>query len=175
MQPQAGKTGDFFQIPRLQRQSFSGNLLNDTFHSYTWDAYGNVSTIATPPNGSAISSVVYDANGNKVEENVSGTIHEYVSAFGVTAQMTGQTENSTIVPLPGGVQALYSGGTLKRFGYPDLQGSIRAESDPVARAFTESLAFAPFGGMFTYVGTVDSSESSARCRRFCVGQSTFVQ
>jgi RHS repeat-associated protein len=96
---------------------------------------------------------IYDANGNKVEENVSGTIHEYVSAFGVTAQMTGQTESSTIVPLPGGVQALYSGGMLQRFRYPDWQGSIRAESDPVARAFTESLAFAPFGERYALKGS----------------------
>jgi len=95
---------------------------------------------------------VYDANGNKVEENVSGTIHEYVSAFGVTAQMTGQTENSTIVPLPGGVQALYSGGALQRFRYPDWQGTIRAESNPSTRAFTESLAFAPFGERYALKG-----------------------
>lgn len=130
----------------------NGNLTNDTFHSYTWDVFGHVSTIATPPNGSTTSSVVYDANGNKVEENVSGTIHEYVSAFGVTAQMTGQTENSTIVPLPGGVQALYSGGTLQRFRFPDWQGSIRAESNPSTRAFTESLAFAPFGERYALKG-----------------------
>ena len=123
-----------------------------TFPSYTWDVYGHVSTIATPPNGSTTSAVVYDANGNKVEENVSGVIHEYVSAFGVTAQMTGSTENSTVVPLPGGVQALYSAGTLQRFRYPDWQGTIRAESNPSTRAFTESLAYAPFGERYALKG-----------------------
>jgi len=97
---------------------------------------------------------IYDANGNKVEENVSGAIHEYVSAFGVTAQMTVQTENSTIVPLPGGVQALYYGGILQRFRFPDWQGSIRAESNasPTNRVFTESLAFAPFGERYALKG-----------------------
>jgi RHS repeat-associated protein len=101
--------------------------------------------------------VTYDANGNKVEENVGGTIHEYVSAFGITAQMTGTTENATNVDLPGGVQALYSGGTLQRFRFPDWQGTIRAESDansndPTYRQFTESLAFAPFGERYALKG-----------------------
>jgi RHS repeat-associated protein len=79
-------------------------------------------------------------------------ILEYVSAFGISAQMAGQTENSATVPLPGGVEAVYSGGTLKRFRFPDWQGTIRAESDPVARTFTESLAFAPFGERYAIMG-----------------------
>jgi len=124
-----------------------GDLLNDTFHSYTWLADGHVATIDT-------NTITYDANGNKVEEVVGGTIHEYVSAFGISAQMTGQTENSTVVSLPGGVQALYSGGTLQRFRFPDWQGTIRAESNPSpsTRVFTESLAFAPFGERYAVKG-----------------------
>jgi RHS repeat-associated protein len=98
-------------------------------------------------------TITYDANRNKIEEKVGGTTHEYVSAFGITAQMSGQTENPTTVDLPGGVQALYSGGTLQRFRYPDWQGSIRAESNPATRAFTESLAFAPFGERYAQKGT----------------------
>lgn len=122
-----------------------GRLTNDTFHTYTWNLYGQVATIDS-------NTITYDANGNKVEENVGGTIHEYVSAFGVSAQMTGQTENSTLLDLPGGVQAIYSGGTLKRFRFPDWQGTIRAESDPTLRQFTESLAFAPFGERYALKG-----------------------
>lgn len=122
-----------------------GNLTNDTFHTYTWLADGHVAKIDT-------NTITYDAHGNKVEENVGGTIHEYVSAFGVSAQMTGQTENATTVDLPGGVQALYSGGTLQRFRFPDWQGSIRAESNPTTRMFTESVAFAPFGERYVPMG-----------------------
>jgi RHS repeat-associated protein len=127
----------------------NGNLLADTFHSYTWLADGHVATVVT---GSTTASVTYDAMGNKVEENIGGTIHEYPSAFGVTAQMTGQTENATNVDLPGGVQALYSGGTLQRLRFPDWQGTIRAEFNPTTRAFTESLAFAPFGERYSLKG-----------------------
>jgi RHS repeat-associated protein len=127
----------------------NGNLLNDTFHSYTWLPDGHVASVVT---GSTTASVTYDAMGNKVEENIGGTIHEYLSAFGVSAQMTGQTENATNVDLPGGVQALFSGGALQRFRFPDWQGTIRAESNPSTRAFTESLAFAPFGERYALKG-----------------------
>jgi RHS repeat-associated protein len=133
----------------------NGDLKNDSYHAYTWLADGHVATIDT-------STITYDAMGNKVEENVGGTIHEYVSAFGVSAQMTAQSENATTIGLPGGVQALYSGGTLQRFRFPDWQGTIRAESS-TARAFTESLAFAPFGERYAVKGApynVDSFTGS---------------
>jgi RHS repeat-associated protein len=132
-----------------------GNLLTDTFHTYTWLPDGHVASIAT---GTTTASVTYDAFGNKVEENIGGVIHEYVSAFGVSAQMTGTTENATTVPLPGGVQALYSGGSLRRYRFPDWLGSIRAEAS-TARAFTESVAFAPFGERYALKGAPYSVDS----------------
>ena len=66
--------------------------------------------------------------------------------------MTGQTENSATVALPGGVEALYSGGALQRYRFPDWQGTIRAESSTATRTFTESLAFAPFGERYAVKG-----------------------
>ncbi len=87
-----------------------------------------------------------------MEENVGRVIHEYVSAAGANPQMTGTTEHATTVALPGGVQAIYSGGSLQRFRFPDWQGTIRAESSPTSRAFTESLAFAPFGERYALKG-----------------------
>jgi RHS repeat-associated protein len=132
-----------------------GGLTNDSFHTYTWLPDGHVASVTT---GTNIVSITYDAMGNKVEENHGGAVQEYVSEFGVSAQMTGQTENSTLIDLPGGVQALYSGGTLQRFRFPDWQGTIRAESS-TARAFTESLAFAPFGERYAVKGTPFNADS----------------
>lgn len=122
----------------------NGNLLTDTFHTYTWLADGHVASVDG-------STVTYDAMGNKVEENL-GAVNEYVSAFGISAQMSGQTEDATNVDLPGGVQALYAGGTLQRFRFPDWEGTIRAESSTTTRQFTESLAFAPFGERYALQG-----------------------
>jgi RHS repeat-associated protein len=142
-----------------------GNLKTDTFHTYTWNPDGHVASMDN-------ATITYDADGDKVEENVGGVIHEYVSGFGVWAQMTGQIEDATTVALPGGVQAVYSGGVssgtspigvLERFRFPDWEGKIRAESDPVARVFTESLAFAPFDERYALKGTpynVDSFTGS---------------
>ncbi len=127
----------------------NGNLIADTFHTYTWLADGHIASVQT---GSTTASVTYDAMGNKVEENIGGVVNEYVAAFGISAQMTGQTEHATSVSLPGGVEALYSGGSLQRFRYPDWQGTIRAESNPATRVFTESLAFAPFGERYAVQG-----------------------
>ncbi len=100
--------------------------------------------------------------GNKVEENHGGAIQEYVSQFGVSAQMVGQTENSAVIDIAGGVQALYANGALARFRFPDWQATIRAESS-TARAFTESLAFGPFGERYAVKGApynVDSFTGS---------------
>ena len=69
-----------------------------------------------------------------------------------SAQMAGQTENATTVGLPGGVEALYAGGTLQRFRFPDWKATIRAESNPATRTFTESVAFAPFGERYSVRG-----------------------
>ena len=41
---------------------------------------------------------------------------------------------------------------MQRFRFPDWQGTIRAESNPSTRAFTESLAFAPFGERYALKG-----------------------
>jgi RHS repeat-associated protein len=65
---------------------------------------------------------------------------------------TGQTLASASVGLPGGVQALYTAPGLTRFRFPDWQGSIRAESKPGDRVFSESVAFAPFGERYALKG-----------------------
>lgn len=122
-----------------------GNLKYDSFHTYTWLPDGHVASIDT-------STILYDALGNKVEENVGGGILESVSAFGVQTQMTGQTLDGAQVNLPGGVQALYAGATLRRYRFPDWQSSIRAESDTTSRLFTYSVAFAPFGERYILKG-----------------------
>ena len=46
--------------------------------------------------------------GNKVEENIGGVVNEYVAAFGISAQMTGQTEHATSVSRCQGVWRLYT-------------------------------------------------------------------
>ncbi|HMC27939.1 MAG TPA: hypothetical protein VKM56_09125 [Verrucomicrobiae bacterium] len=80
----------------------TGNLLNDTFHTYTWNADGRPVTV------DAI-TLTYDAFGRIVERNNGGVYNQYVydAAGNKLATMTGQTLTKGIVPLPGGIQATY--------------------------------------------------------------------
>ncbi len=57
----------------------NGNLLNDSFHSYLWDADNHPSTITSPNSNTTcgatgVTCLTYDALDRMVEENVSGTL-----------------------------------------------------------------------------------------------------
>jgi YD repeat-containing protein len=53
----------------------NGNLLNDSFHAYTWDAAGRPTSVDTI-------GLTYDAFGREVEENNGSVFTEYVYALG---------------------------------------------------------------------------------------------
>jgi RHS repeat-associated protein len=117
----------------------TGNLLNDTFNTYTWDAYGSPISI----NGSA---VIYDAFGRMVE-NLNGGIEFVYSPVGgkPLAGMSGQSAGNVYLPLPGGAYAIYNGaGTLYQYNHPDWLGSARLFSSP-SRVATPAMSYAPFG------------------------------
>ena len=52
----------------------AGNLTNDSFHSYTYDADGNILTV----DGGSTGQYVYDALNRRVWTNVAGTTNEYL-------------------------------------------------------------------------------------------------
>jgi hypothetical protein len=77
-------------------------LLNDTFHSYTWDSAGKLLTIDSSACGTNGTCLTYDGLG-RVVENVSGTYSEIeYSPVGKVAVMNGTTQIRAYVPLPGG-------------------------------------------------------------------------
>ncbi len=81
----------------------NGNLTNDTFHTYTWDADGNTATIDSSTCGSNGTCLTFDASDRIVEKNVAGTITEIeYSPIGKVAVMSGATQKQAYVPLPGG-------------------------------------------------------------------------
>jgi YD repeat-containing protein len=92
-----------------------GNLLNDTFHKYTWDVYGHPSTIGGATGsitcGTSGTCLTYDANGHMVEKNVSGVFTEILySPVGKTATMSGQSTTDAYFSLPAG-ETLYETGS----------------------------------------------------------------
>src|SRR5579871_5572263 len=76
----------------------NGDITNDSLHTYTWDGFGNATTI----DGIGI---IYDALDRMVEQNYSGNVNtEFIySPTGFKMQiMNGQSATDDFVPLPGG-------------------------------------------------------------------------
>jgi RHS repeat-associated protein len=117
----------------------SGNLLNDTFNTYTWDAYGNLATTQTGR------TITYDAFNRMAE--ITSPVVEFVYAPGgqhPLASMNGQNLGAVYVPLPGGAFAIYNGSGVYQYNHPDFLGSAKLFSTPT-RTAAAAMAYAPFG------------------------------
>jgi RHS repeat-associated protein len=133
-----------------------GNLLKDTFHTYTWDAYAHVSTIDSTACGTNGTCLTYDALGRLVEKSVNANYTETVySPVGRVALMTGQTTSSAFFPLPAGESVYETGatGTGKHFQHKDWLGTARFASQVTNRVLYYDLAYAPFGEAYDKFGT----------------------
>ncbi len=136
----------------------NGNLLNDTFHTYTWDASGHPMTIDSTSCGSSGTCLTYDALGRMVEKSVGSTFTEVLySPVGKTAIMSGQTANSAYFPLPGGSTLFESGSTggTRHFWHKDWLGSVRFSSAITNRNSIIDRAFAPFGEVYDDLGATN--------------------
>ncbi len=129
----------------------NGNLLNDTFHTYSWDSEGRPVTVDTV-------GLTYDALG-RMAEQTRGTSYTQIvySPWGSKlALMNGQTLQRAFVSLPGGDTAVYSAGGLAYYRHADWLGSSRFASTP-SRAKYFDVAYAPYGEDYTNSGTADLS------------------
>jgi len=133
-----------------------GNLTNDCFHTYQWDANGHPIGIGEPYQ----TNQTFDALGNLAEQNI--------PSYNYTAQYL-QDENGrelgfaqaqsagwTWIPLPGGATAIYAGGTIQNYWHSDWQGSARFGSTP-GRGMFSDRAFAPFGEPYASAGNTAQS------------------
>src|SRR5439155_15884631 len=135
-----------------------GNLLNDSFHAYTWDADGRPVTIDSTACGSNGKCLTYDALGRMVEKSVGSTYTEVLySPVGKTAIMSGQTTNSAYFPLPGGATEFESNttGGSHHFWHKDWLGSARFSSTVINRNSVADRAFAPFGETYDNFGATN--------------------
>src|SRR6516164_6836693 len=94
----------------------NGNLTNDTFHTYAWNVYNQPASIDA-------TQVMYDAQGQVVEMNNTGTITDFVYtpwgrrfAYYVNGSFVGFT-----VDLLGGLRAggQTSGAGVQFYSHPD--------------------------------------------------------
>ncbi|MDP9262810.1 MAG: RHS repeat-associated core domain-containing protein, partial [Acidobacteriota bacterium] len=129
----------------------NGNLLNDSLHTYTWDAEGRPVTVDSV-------SLTYDALGRMAEQNRSGVYSQivYAPTGSKLAIMSGQTLQKAFVPLLAGAQAVYTLAGLAYYRHPDWLGSSRLASTAAQSVFYEG-AYAPFGEGYAEMGSTDRS------------------
>jgi len=137
----------------------NGDLTNDTFHTYQWDAEGNITAVDV--GGSNYTDyLTYDALGNTAEYKqtyangnppwlaqlvygVQGRAH---ADLGKTIASGGG--NTFTLPLVGGASmAGWSSSSTTVYGHSDWQGSIRLNSTP-SRTVNSDAVFAPFGEVY---------------------------
>lgn len=122
-----------------------GNLLNDSFHTYTWDAFGGVTAIDSYP-------ITHDAFGRIVEFKSSPTYQIVYAPTGAdVAVMNGQTIFYGKVPLPGGGRAVFTSSGLNDYTHVDWQGSARFGST-TSRGMLFDMAYAPYGEIYAKTG-----------------------
>jgi RHS repeat-associated protein len=131
----------------------NGNLLNDSFHSYTLNAEGRPVMIDAV-------GVTYDALGRMVEQNQSGSYYQIV--YTPTGSKLGVFKGSTIqqlfVPLPGGAAAEYLSWGLSHYRHSDWLGSDRLEaSASTTHSILDNNAYAPFGEPYAQTGNGEIS------------------
>ena len=130
-----------------------GNLLNSGDHTYTYDAEGRVVSL----DSSSIQNM-YDAFGRLMEQNRAGTYTQvlYSPSGQKFAYMNGSTVKKYVVPLAGGLQAVYNGSGLQYYRHADWLGSNRFSATPAGTMYFDQ-AYAPFGENYAGRGTVDRS------------------
>jgi len=133
----------------------NGNLTNDVYHTYAWDADGKMVSVTS---GSSTVNLTYDALGRMVEQQRGSSYTQvvYGPGGGKLALMNGQALAKAFVPLPGRATAVYSASGLQYYRHSDWLGSSRLASTP-SRTLYYSGAYAPFGESYKEAGTTDHS------------------
>jgi RHS repeat-associated protein len=130
----------------------NGNVLTDTFHTYTWNQDNQPRAFTDVP----VTGMTYDAFGRRVEQNNNGTYSQHLySPIGLVGTMSAQTTTQFRVPLPGGdtsVSGVY-------FLHKDMLGSVTVASTRGARTVIVDRAFAPYGETYNNIGTLSTDES----------------
>jgi len=154
-------THPFAQTAKGRGTSGSGNLLADTFHTYTWDSFNKLSTVDSSACGSNGECVTYDAQGRAVEVSNNNVYTQiWYTQLGKTAFMRGSTIQFAYAPVPGGGTA-YIGQSTGNYQYmhKDWLGSARIISYVNDHTVYLDQAFAPYGETYQKFGSAVSSYS----------------
>jgi len=129
----------------------AGNTLNDGSNSYTYDSEGRPVMVGS-------TQIVYDVFNRAVEMN-NGSSHKqivYDASGAKLAYMSGQTLQKYMLPLAGGVQAVFNSSGLSYYRHADWLGSSRLALNTSGNMVSAG-SYAPFGETYLETGTADRS------------------
>ena len=128
-----------------------GNVTNDGTNTYTYNVEGR------PVSAGGV-TITYDALGRAVEMNNNGSSTQLVySPSGQKfAYMNSQSVQKYIVPLTGGVQAVYNASGFQYVRHADWLGSSRLQLDWNGNLIGDR-AYAPIAETYVETGTADRS------------------
>ena len=128
----------------------NGNVLNDTFNSYTWDAEGK--TLSTHYSNGQTWAFTYDALGHMVELSINGAYdYSYLKIGKIRLSATGQTPAYSEFPLPAGNKYSQLGGATG-LQLSDWLGTIRGFYSYTGGTLGATGSHAPFGEAYGYQG-----------------------
>jgi RHS repeat-associated protein len=133
----------------------SGNILNDTFHTYAWGPYNKMSSIDSSACGTNGECVTYDALGRIVETSAGGVNTElWYTQMGKTVYMHGATPSYAYWPTPGGGTVEINGNNATAYYmHKDWLGNSRISSTIVNHTVVSDQAYAPYGEVYNKATT----------------------
>jgi RHS repeat-associated protein len=122
----------------------NGNLLTDTFHTYTWNQDNHPKAMTDVG-----ITMAYDASGRMVEKATGSSYQQtLISPVGPVALMAAQNLVQFRMPLPGGDTAV----TGIYFFHRDYLGTVPLVSSRGGRASIAARLFAPYGESYNNAG-----------------------
>lgn len=145
----------------------NGNVLNDGFHSYVWDADGRSLQVGT--NAEMTKPIIYDALGRWVEKTNGAVTTQpvYAPDGSRLAVMSASTLVGAYLHLPGGAVAFYTGNTVHNYWHADWLGTSRVYSN-LAHVVADDATFAPFGEQYGAVRPIPSSPGWRRATKLWI-------
>ena len=144
----------------------NGNVLDDSFDTYTWDADGK--PLSTAFSFGQTWTYTNDAFGHMAEMSTNGGYqYSYVTLGNHKLVATGQTAGVSEFPLPdGSIELVTPGGGSSGYETADWLGTIRGAFSYTG-GFAQSGAHAPFGEAYGYNGGYPKG--------FTAGQGSYTQ
>jgi RHS repeat-associated protein len=133
----------------------SGNLTNDSIHTYVWNPFNKVSSIDSSACSSNGECITYDALGRIVETSYDGVYTEiWYTQLGKGVYMQGSSPYYAYWPTPGGGTVEVNGNAVTSYYmHKDWLGNARLSQTIISHDVISDQAYAPYGEVYNKLAT----------------------